>query len=115
MLHIFYLWQRSQDSNGKGRPPSASSSCTPPHPHIHIHICVCTRSPRHEDTSTLSLWITGLGFREEKKEREGRIARQPARGCYGIFKSAAEPIRDNCGLEEAGAGCHVRSEEEEQQ
>lgn len=102
MLHIFYLWQRSQDSNGKGTPPSASSSCTPPHPHIHMHICVCTRSPRHEDTSTLSLWITGLGFREEKKEREGKIARQPARGCYGIFKSAAEPIRDNCGLEEAG-------------
>lgn len=88
--------------------------------HLHpppTYTCIYVCAHVHQDmkTSTLSLWITGLGFREEKKEREGRIARQPARGCYGIFKSAAEPIRDNCGLEEAGAGCHVRSEEEEQQ
>lgn len=70
--------------------------------HRCTHMHTCAYMDTHTKAQTCFqpkpiAWALG-----EKRER--RIARQPARGCYGIFESAAEPIRADCGLEEAGVG-----------
>lgn len=68
-----------------------------------------THAPRHKDVSTLSLWITGLGFGEKKEEREELLGNQP--GVAMAFPRAAGPIRAECGLlsVSAGRGCKAGS------